>query len=404
MKIRLDIELWGSVCGVFCARIVGLGILILALRGSLAFSQKNPPGSEVSPLSRAEQSPALAAERREQSPDSVLNDRNTAVNAIPEERAPQLVDAAASTAPGVSLDGSEPTVVLARLIEQGKFEEVEPLLVDYLKEMPSSWRAHYLYGYVLFRRHRLTDSMKEIAKSLELNTGNADAHKVLGRIFGIVGRYDLALREFDEAQRLTPNSVEVYYDRGRIFSMQDDFHRAKSDFETAVRIDPRYMEAFNALGFTLEALGDDPAAFANYNEAVQLNETNHKQFGAPYVNLSGYYRRRGDFQAALAYAQKALELNPKSDLAWYQMAKTYRTMGDWPHTAEALEKAIGMNASSAQYHYVLSIAYRKLGRNKESAAALAEFRKIEEQTASLESQRREARRAKSLKASPARNR
>ena len=67
-------------------------------------------------------------------------------------------------------------------------------------------------------------------------------------------------------------------------------------------------------------------------------------------------------------------------------------MEDWPHMAQALEKAIAINPTSTQYHYVVSLAYRKLGREKESLAAIAEFQRIEQQTAELERQRREARR------------
>ena len=35
--------------------------------------------------------------------------------------------------------------------------------------------------------------MKELAKSLELNTENAEAHKVLGRVLALAGRYDLVI-------------------------------------------------------------------------------------------------------------------------------------------------------------------------------------------------------------------
>ena len=397
-KIAVGLHFGRYVAGGFPppTLIQSISILACVIPAALALSQNGPPTSQDSRSTQMNNAAQMASGRPEQSPDNVLNTQTKAVNAIPEEQAPKLVDATSPTSRvGVGLDDSESTAAFARLIEQGEFEEVEPLLVAYLKEKPTSWRAHYFYGYVLLRRHRLTDSMKELAKSLELNTENAEAHKVLGRVLAIVGRYGLALRELDEAHRLAPNSVEVYYDRGRIFSIQDDFHRARKEFETAIHINPDYMEAFNALGFALEALGDDPAALTNYRKAIQLNEQEHRRFDAPYVNLSGYYRQHGDFPMALEYALRALELNPNSDLAYYQMAKTYRTMGDWPRTAEALEKAIAINPTLAQYHYVLSFAYRKLGREKECEAALAEFRKIEQQTADLERQVREARRATS---------
>jgi tetratricopeptide (TPR) repeat protein len=93
------------------------------------------------------------------------------------------------------------------------------------------------------------------------------------------------------------------------------------------------------------------------------------------------------------YASKALELNPKSDLAYFQIAKACRTKEGWNGVTDALEKAIATRPSSAQYHYLVGIAYRKLGKTKESEQALETFRELEKQTTELESHRRQARRA-----------
>ena len=279
------------------------------------------------------------------------------------------------------------------LILQGKFQEVEPLLGSYVAAHPLSWKAYYFLGYVELRQRRIGESIKALAKSLELNANNAEAHKVLGRALSIIGRYDKATQEFEEALRLDPTSAEVHYNFGRVYAIQDDFHRARREFEKAIQLDPNYMEAYNALGFAMEALGDDAAALTDYQTAVRLNQERRGQFDAVYVNLSGYYNRRGNLDLAVEYANKALELNPKSDLAYFQIAKACRTREDWKGVTDALEKAIAIKPSSAQYHYVLGGAYRKLGKIKESEQALETFRELEKQTAELESRRRESRRA-----------
>jgi len=279
------------------------------------------------------------------------------------------------------------------LILKEKFQEVEPLLRNYLAGHPRSWKAYYFLGYVQLRQRRIGGSIKALAKSLELNTNNAEAHKVLGRDLTIIGRYDLATREFEQALRLDPSSAEVHYNFARVYAIQDDFHRARKELEAAIRLNPNYMEAFNALGFAIEALGDDAAALENYQTAIRLNEERHGKFDAPYVNLGGYYNRRGRLDLAVEYANKALQLNPRSDLAYFQIAKACRAKEDWNGVADALEKAVAIKRSSSQYHYILGTAYRKLGRIKESERALETFREIEKQTAELESQRREARRA-----------
>jgi tetratricopeptide (TPR) repeat protein len=279
------------------------------------------------------------------------------------------------------------------LILKENFQEVDSLLRSYVAAHPRSWKAYYFLGYVELRQHRITDSIKALAKSLELNVNNAEAHKLLGKGLSMIGRYDLATREFEQALRLDPSLAEVHYNLGKVYSIQDDFHRARKEFEKAIRLNPNYMEAYNALGFAMEALGDDAAAFEDYQAALRINEERHGKFVAPYINLSGYYNRRSELDVAVEYAKKALEMNPKSDLAYFQIAKAYRAKEDWNGAAKALENAIAIKPSSSQYYYVLGIAYHRLGKVKESEQALEGFRKLEKQTADLENQRREARRA-----------
>jgi tetratricopeptide (TPR) repeat protein len=279
------------------------------------------------------------------------------------------------------------------LILKENFQEVDALLRSYLAAHPRSWKAYYFLGYVQLRQHRIADSIKALAKSLELNVNNAEAHKLLGKDLSIIGRYDVATREFEQALRLDPSLAEVHYNLGKVYSIQDDFHEARKEFEKAIWLNPNYVEAHNALGFAMEALGDDVAAFDDYQAALRLNEERHGKFVAPYINLSGYYNRRGELDLAMGYAKKALEMNPKSDLAYFQIAKAYRAKKEWNGEAEALENAIAIKPSSSQYHYALGIAYRRLGKIKESEQALEGFRNLEKQTADLENQRREARRS-----------
>jgi len=281
-------------------------------------------------------------------------------------------------------------------IKAGRFAQVEPLLITYLQDHPNSWRAHYMLGYVSFRLRKMGESIKELSRSLELNLNNADAHKDLGQDLSIIGRYEEARRELEAARSLKPDSPEIRYDLSRILAAQDNFPQARQELETAIRLNPNYKEAYNALGFALDALGDESGALASYQRAIEISEKQGIRFDPPYVNLSGYYNRQGKFDLSLAYARKALELNPNSDSAYFQMGKTYRALEDWPHAAEALEHAVAIKPLSSQYHYVLGLVYRKLGKVQESQEQMEIFAKLERKAADLDVMRGVARRARSL--------
>ena len=206
-------------------------------------------------------------------------------------------------------------------IRRQQFKELEPLVIDYLKTKPDSSWGHYVLGYALFGQQRIGDSIGALAKSLQLNVNNADAHRLLGRTLMIIGRYDAARTELEQAVKLRPQWAEVRYDLGKIHSANDDYPPAEEEFEEALRLDPSYMEAYEALGFVMEALDDDNAALAHYRKSAEINESRQAGFAPPYISLAAYYNRTGDPKLALENARKAVQVNPKSDGGNFQLGK-----------------------------------------------------------------------------------
>jgi tetratricopeptide (TPR) repeat protein len=194
-----------------------------------------------------------------------------------------------------------------------------------------------------------------------------------------------------QAAYLKPESAEIQYDLGKLYSMRDMMTAAKPEFELAIRLDPTDAEAYNALGFTEDALGDETAAFQDYQRAIRFANQKGLKLEAPYINLSAYYNRHSNPEIAIQYAQKALGVNPGSDLAYFQMAKAYRSRLQWNQVATSLRKAIALKPASAQYYYILGEAYRKLGRPQDSEVAMSTFRKLEQHSELLEQQMRDAR-------------
>jgi tetratricopeptide (TPR) repeat protein len=275
-------------------------------------------------------------------------------------------------------------------IREGRFKEVEPLLAAYVKERPSSSWAWYALGYSLFGQQKIGESIRALAKSLELDLRNAEAHKILGRNLMIIGRFDAAQIEFEQAIRYKPDSAESYYNLGKLFSVQDNWESARTAFEAALRIDPSYVEAMDAQGFALEALGDNEGAVAMYRKAIAINEERHGTYAPPHVNLSAYYNRTGDPEKALEHAGRALALDPKSDRALFQQGRAYERQGKLEQAAQALNEAIVLNPRASSYYYVLAGVYRRLGWMEENRKALEVFQKLERESAELEKKRRAA--------------
>jgi tetratricopeptide (TPR) repeat protein len=273
-------------------------------------------------------------------------------------------------------------------IRESKFKEVEPLLEDYVKARPKSSWGWYALGYSLFAQQKVGESIKALARALQLDVKNAEAHKILGRDLMIIGRFDAAQVEFQQGVRYNPQSAEMHYNLGKLHSMQDNWAPARKEFEEALRIDPSYVEDIDALGLAQEALGDDAGAVESYQKAIALNEASGGKFASAHVNLSAYYNRTNDSAKALEYAQQALKLDPKSDRAWFQIARSQEREGKLNDAVESLVQAISFNSRASSYYYVLSGIYRRLGKKEESRKAMDIFTELDRESNELEKKRR----------------
>jgi tetratricopeptide (TPR) repeat protein len=287
-------------------------------------------------------------------------------------------------------DDSARVAELENYMKESRFEEVEPLLTAYVQGHPKSSWGWYALGYSQFAQKKIGQSIQSLAKSLQLDIKNAEAHKILGRDLMIVGRFDAAQIEFEQGIRYNPQSAELHYNLGKLFSIQDNWGPARKQFEEALRIDPSYIENLDGLGFALEALGEDAAAVANYQKAIKLNEERKGKFSSAHVNLSAYYNRTGDAEKGLEYANEAIELDPQSDRAWFQKAKALERQGHLDEAVDALSRAISFNTRASSYYYVLAGLYRRLGKTKESQEALEVFTRLDKESNELEKMRRSA--------------
>src|SRR5438552_2474280 len=179
-------------------------------------------------------------------------------------------------------------------IREGRFQDVEPMLAAYVKEHPKSSWGWYALGYSQFAQQRIGESMQALAKSLQVDIRNAEAHKILGRDLMIIGKFDAAQTEFEQGVRYAPRSSEMHFNLGKLFSIQDEWNAARKEFEEALRINPSYVESWDALGFAQEALGDGAGAVESYEKAIALNRAMKGNFVSAHVNLSAYYNRKGD--------------------------------------------------------------------------------------------------------------
>lgn len=163
----------------------------------------------------------------------------------------------------------------------------------------------------------------------------ARAHTDLGAVYFQQKQYEVALEEFTQATKIDPSFGLGFNGLGLVYSAlgQDDI--ASANFKKAVEVDPNNSESHNNFGSFLCAKGHYDASIKEFLAAVK-----NPLYTTPamaYTNAGICSMRKNDVTNAEVYLQKALEIEPLSNMAAYQLATLQFNRNDAPAAKKTLQ-------------------------------------------------------------------
>jgi type IV pilus assembly protein PilF len=146
--------------------------------------------------------------------------------------------------------------------------------------------------------------------------------------------------------------ARAHTDLGAVYYQQKQLEIALEEFNNAVKIDPSFASAYNGLGLVNAELGKDDIADASFRKSIQLEPSNseaHNNYGSflcgrnridesiveflaavknplyatpamAYTNAAICSMRKKNMAGAEQYLQQALQIDPLSQAAAYQLA------------------------------------------------------------------------------------
>jgi len=161
------------------------------------------------------------------------------------------------------------TLAQARsLLATGKLADSESVLRDYIHGHPSSAEAHFLLGYVLFRKKEAKESLGEFTAGAALRRPHADELKIVASDYVMLGDYGDADKWFTAVVVEKPDDYDAWYLLGRAKFNESNFTAAVSSFERALTLRPKHVDAENNLGLAWMELNDTEKAQAAFQNAI----------------------------------------------------------------------------------------------------------------------------------------
>ncbi len=179
---------------------------------------------------------------------------------------------------------------------------------------------HAALGMVLIGERNFSAAESALRKSIAIDSMYATAHQWYGILFMIIGRPDRAVAETGRAAVLDPLSLQI-----------------QNNYATFLSASGRPADA---LRHYQKVVGEEPdSAWTRRNPWLL-------------TNMANVYQANGQYDRALRYAERAVEINPRHPRALLSLASVYDQMG---RRADA--RAVFAKADTTNEHYP---AYRAL--------------------------------------------
>jgi tetratricopeptide (TPR) repeat protein len=235
---------------------------------------------------------------------------------------------------------------------------------------------HYRNAKQEFSQRKFSEAVGEVDAALLENPSMVPALVLKARLATLARRPDVAKSCLITAVTVDPHSEEAQFYLGLLFYVQNEFKTAVPPLQAAQALAPKDPLPLFYLAMTHQALGDVARALAYYEEAETLSPEKSPQTAEILVADGKLLLSLGRTEEGIAKDRKAVQIDPKSRDAHYELAKGLDHKGDFRNAAVEGNLALalpGDGTSDAQIHFLLAALYRKLNRPDLAQAHLDKF-------------------------------
>ena len=203
-------------------------------------------------------------------------------------------------------------------------------------------------------------------------TARARAHSDLGAAYLQQNKLEIALTEFTLATQIEANYSPAYNGLGLVYAALGEDAKADTNFKKSIQIQPKSSESHNNYGSFLCGKKRYAESIPHFLEAVKnpLYPTPH----LAYANAGICSARNNDEKNAEIYLIKALQIEPLTHSATYQLAEIQFKRGEIALAKSTIQNTLLIKPSAEALWLGYKIE-RKLGGKDAQASYGLQLRK-----------------------------
>lgn len=171
-------------------------------------------------------------------------------------------------------------------------------------DFPRHWFGWKVLGAVFGMMGRTADALLPMQNAAALSPNDAEIHNNLGATLQELGQLIDAVASYRRALEIRADYAEAHYNLGNALRDLEQLDNAVASYRRAVEIKPDYAEAHNNLGVTLQGLGQLEDAAANYYKALEIKP----DYAEALNNLASLFNIQGKYINALDTIKRSLRI------------------------------------------------------------------------------------------------
>jgi len=250
-----------------------------------------------------------------------------------------------------------------------------------LKQTPDSVELLYLAAFLYYRRGESKDSMLLLSKAYKQAPDDWRIHQLFALNYITFDMNEAVEAELKKAIALNSTNAELEYQLGRLYFTLNRFDESIAAMQRALAITPDYPEVYDNLGLTYMGLREPKLAEESFAKAIEIDHRLGIKDQYPLINCAKFFFfYEAAPEKSLPLLRQALEINPLSREANYQMGRALRALHRDAEAEKYFEKTIEVDPSFPYPYYELATLLQKRGENARAAVLMDRFKVLNEKT------------------------
>jgi tetratricopeptide (TPR) repeat protein len=258
--------------------------------------------------------------------------------------------------------------------KQGNYPQAEKLLEESLRSSPDYSDAYYELGKVKIAERKYDEAIPLLRKCAALATKKAQVYYNLSNAERHTHQDAAAVRDMKVFQTLSKDEANAPYPFQHFLEALDQRaslpprQKAEIDLQELLRMDARNPNDPRTLYLLVETYLKLGRVAEARQRASQLDEASGRDVRTE-LGAGTLLARYGLFSDALQHYQAALQADPASDDAKYNLANAYFQLRDYGHALDAVLLCSREGQEDGATLSLLGDIYSHLGRTSEAANA-----------------------------------